>query len=79
MAYEGGATLTVEGVELGPGDLKVLRDFQPPAGTKPGAGPGGCLPAAVAVGGASFVGGAGSPRAQSQLPRAVFTRNMIRA
>jgi len=41
LAYEGGATLTVEGQELGPGDLKILRDFQPPAGTKPGkaAGP----------------------------------------
>lgn len=36
LAYEGGATLTVEGQELGPGDLKILRDFQPPAGTKPG-------------------------------------------
>ncbi|KAI7845602.1 hypothetical protein COHA_000889 [Chlorella ohadii] len=35
LAYEGGATLTVEGQELGPGDLKILRDFQPPAGTKP--------------------------------------------
>lgn len=38
LAYEGGATLTVEGQELGPGDLKILRDFQPPAGTKPGTG-----------------------------------------
>lgn len=36
LAYEGGATLTVEGQELGPGDLKILRDFQAPAGTKPG-------------------------------------------
>lgn len=36
LAYEGGASLTVEGQELGPGDLKILRDFQPPAGTKPG-------------------------------------------
>lgn len=41
LAYEGGATLTVEGQELGPGDLKILRDFQAPAGTKPG-GLGGC-------------------------------------
>ncbi|PRW58449.1 isoleucine--tRNA cytoplasmic isoform B [Chlorella sorokiniana] len=35
LAYEGGATVTVEGQELGAGDLKILRDFQPPAGTKP--------------------------------------------
>eukprot|EP00887_Chlorella_sp_A99_P005236 scaffold1.g5236.t1 len=34
LAYEGGATLVVEGVELGPGDIKVRRDFQPPEGSK---------------------------------------------
>ena len=36
LAYEGGATLTVEGVELGPGDIKVVRDFRQPEGSKPG-------------------------------------------
>lgn len=36
LRYEGGATLQVEGCELGPGDLKILRDFRPPEGSKPG-------------------------------------------
>ncbi|KAI3433769.1 hypothetical protein D9Q98_003575 [Chlorella vulgaris] len=34
LAYEAGGSLTVEGVELLPGDVKVLRDFKQPDGTK---------------------------------------------
>ncbi len=36
LSYEGGASVLVEGCELGPGDLKILRDFRPPEGSKPG-------------------------------------------
>lgn len=36
LAYEAGSSLTVAGVELGPGDIKVLRDFKPPEGSQPG-------------------------------------------
>ncbi|KAL4432409.1 hypothetical protein ABPG77_001708 [Micractinium sp. CCAP 211/92] len=35
LSYEGGASVLVEGCELGPGDLKILRDFRPPEGSKP--------------------------------------------
>jgi hypothetical protein len=36
LTYEATGKLTVGGVELGPGDLKILRDFKPPEGTSPG-------------------------------------------
>lgn len=36
LAYEAGGSLTVGGVELGPGDIKVLRKFKPPEGSQPG-------------------------------------------
>ena len=39
LAYEAGGSLVVEGAELGPGDLRILRDFRAPEGTKPGAPP----------------------------------------
>jgi hypothetical protein len=41
LSYEGGSVLSVEGVELGPGDLKIKRDFRAPEGTDPGVCVGG--------------------------------------
>ncbi len=36
LAYEASGKLSVGGVELGPGDLKILRDFKAPEGSSPG-------------------------------------------
>lgn len=36
LAYEAGGSLEVAGVTLGPGDVKIFRDFKPPAGVTPG-------------------------------------------
>ena len=50
LAYERGESLVVAGVELGPGDIKVLRDFKAPEGSKPGGwAVCGCGKAAVAL------------------------------
>ncbi|GAB4817754.1 hypothetical protein N2152v2_004800 [Parachlorella kessleri] len=35
LAYEASGQLSVGGVELGPGDLKILRDFKAPEGSSP--------------------------------------------
>ena len=51
LAYDAGATLTVEGAELGPGDIKVLRDFKLPEGSKQGGWVGGCAARADGRGG----------------------------
>lgn len=62
LAYEAGGSLEVAGVTLGPGDVKIFRDFKPPAGVTPGeqsAGGWGAAGLGVAGGGIS-VGGWGA-------------------